>query len=45
VVEDLRAGGATSLRAIADEMNSRGILTHRGGRWHVSMNLLKRLSV
>jgi hypothetical protein len=45
VVEDVRAGGATSLRAIAGEMNARGILTPRGGRWHVStvMNLLKRL--
>ena len=45
VVEDIRAGGATSLRGIAAEMNARGILTRRGGRWHVStvVNLLKRL--
>jgi DNA invertase Pin-like site-specific DNA recombinase len=45
VVEDIRAGGATSLRAIAAEMNGRGILTRRGGRWHVStvMLLLNRL--
>ncbi len=45
VVEDIRFGGATSLRAIAGEMNARGILTRRGGCWHVStvMNLLKRL--
>ena len=45
VVEDIRAGGATSLRAIAVEMNARGMLTRRGGRWHVStvMNLLDRL--
>ena len=42
---DIRAGGATSLRAIADELNARGMLTRRGGRWHVSTvtNLLDRL--
>jgi hypothetical protein len=45
VIEDIRAGGATSLRTMADEMNARGILTRRGGRWHVStvLNLLARL--
>ena len=45
VVEDIRAGGAMSLRATAGEMNQRGILTRRGGRWHAStvMNLLRRL--
>ena len=45
VVEDIRAGGATSLGAIADELNARGMLTRRGGRWHKStvMNLLDRL--
>jgi DNA invertase Pin-like site-specific DNA recombinase len=45
VIEDIRVGGATSLRAIAGELNARGILTRRGGRWHVSnvMNLLNRL--
>jgi hypothetical protein len=45
VVEEIRASGATSLRAIAAEMNGRGILTRRGGRWRVStvMNLLQRL--
>ena len=36
MVEDIRAGGATSLRAIAAELNGRGMLTRRGGRWHVS---------
>ena len=47
VVEDIRAGGATSLRAIAAELNVRGMLTRRGGRWHVStvMNLLDRLGL
>ncbi len=31
--------------AIAAELNARGMLTRRGGRWHVSMvtNLLDRL--
>ncbi|WP_347882281.1 recombinase family protein [Jannaschia ovalis] len=34
-----------ALRAIADELNTRGIRTRRGGRWHVSnvSNLLRRL--
>ena len=47
VVEDIRAGGATSLRAIAGELNARGMLTRRGGRWHVSTvtNLLDRLGL
>ncbi len=47
VVADIRAGGATSLRAIAAEMNARGMLTRRGGRWHVStvLNLLDRLEL
>ena len=47
VVEDIRAGGATSLRAIAAQLNSRGMLTRRGGCWHVSTvtNLLDRLEL
>jgi DNA invertase Pin-like site-specific DNA recombinase len=47
VIEDIRASGATSLRAIAGELNVRGMLTRRGGRWHVStvMNLLDRLGL
>jgi DNA invertase Pin-like site-specific DNA recombinase len=47
VVEDIRAGGAMSLRAIAAELNGRGMLTRRGGRWHVStvINLLDRLGL
>ena len=45
VVDDIRGLGRTSLRAIAGELNARGMLTRRGGRWHVStvMNLLDRL--
>jgi hypothetical protein len=47
VVDDIRAAGATSLRAIAAELNGRGMLTRRGGRWHVStvMNLMERLAL
>jgi hypothetical protein len=47
VVADVRAGGATSLRAIAAELTARGMLTRRGGRWHVStvQNLLDRLGL
>ena len=45
VIGDIRAGGALSLRAMAAELNARGMLTRRGGRWHVSTvtNLLDRL--
>ena len=45
MVDDIRACGHTSLGAIADELNARGMLTRRGGRWHKStvMNLLDRL--
>ena len=37
----------TSLRAIAEELNARGMLTRRGGRWHVSTvtDLLERLGL
>ncbi|MFB9151279.1 recombinase family protein [Roseovarius ramblicola] len=45
VTGSLRSAGVTSLRALADELNTRGIRTRRGGRWHVSTvrNLLVRL--
>jgi DNA invertase Pin-like site-specific DNA recombinase len=45
VVKDVRDGGATSLRDMASELNDRGMLTGRGGRWHVStvMNVLARI--
>jgi DNA invertase Pin-like site-specific DNA recombinase len=36
VIADIRASGATSLRAIAGELNARGMMTRRGGRWQVS---------
>ncbi len=44
VVADIRIGGATSLRGMADALTERGILTRRGGQWQVSnvRNLLAR---
>lgn len=44
VVVQIRAEGHVSLPAIAAQLNARGILTRRGGRWHVSTvrNLLAR---
>ncbi|WP_316200796.1 MULTISPECIES: recombinase family protein [unclassified Bradyrhizobium] len=45
VVQDIRNSGATTLSAIAAELNSREMVTPRGGRWHASSvaNLLRRL--
>jgi DNA invertase Pin-like site-specific DNA recombinase len=45
VLEELRERGVTSLRAIALALNERGMLTRRGGQWHVSnvRNLIGRL--
>lgn len=46
VLEDIRAGGATSLAQVAGELNRRHIRTARGGLWHPSTvrNLEVRLS-
>jgi DNA invertase Pin-like site-specific DNA recombinase len=46
VVADIRAEGHLTLRAMAAELNRRGMLTRRGGRWQVSNvgNLLRRLT-
>jgi DNA invertase Pin-like site-specific DNA recombinase len=46
IISDIRASGATSLPAIARELNIRGIVTARGGAWHPSSvrNLLGRLA-
>jgi DNA invertase Pin-like site-specific DNA recombinase len=33
IIEAIRAEGRTSLRAIAAELNARGIVTARGGKW------------
>ena len=45
LLAELRKQGITTLRAIATEMNARGILTRRSGQWHVSTvrNLLARI--
>ncbi|QFT59521.1 hypothetical protein FIU94_11870 [Sulfitobacter sp. THAF37] len=47
VVDALKAEGHTTLRAMAEALNDRGMLTRRGGRWHVSSvrSLLIRLAV
>jgi DNA invertase Pin-like site-specific DNA recombinase len=34
IVDDLRKQGVTSVRAVAEELNAKGILTPRGGSWH-----------
>jgi DNA invertase Pin-like site-specific DNA recombinase len=44
VLEDIRAAGHNSLRAIAAELSARGIRTRRGGTWGVGnvKRLLRR---
>lgn len=44
VIAAIRAERHSTLRSIAAELNSRGMMTRRGGRWHVSKvkNLLER---
>ena len=34
IVDDIRSLGITSVRSVAAELNTRGILTPRGGSWH-----------
>ena len=45
IIEDIQAGGPISIRGIAKELNTRGILTARGGDWHATtvVNLMNRL--
>jgi DNA invertase Pin-like site-specific DNA recombinase len=47
IVEDCRAAGATSTRALAKALNERGIRPARGDVWHASSiaNLLARLGL
>ena len=47
VLAELRQQGITTLRGIAAALSERGMLTRRGGRWHVSnvRNLLARLDL
>lgn len=33
VIAEIRAAGATTLQAVADALNGRGITTARGGQW------------
>lgn len=33
VIEQIRAGGVTSLRGVAAVLNARGVRTARGGHW------------
>lgn len=43
-IRQIQASGASTLRAIADALNARGIQTARGGRWHAATvkNVLAR---
>jgi DNA invertase Pin-like site-specific DNA recombinase len=34
IITEIRRSGATTLRAIAESLNARGVPTPRGGRWH-----------
>jgi DNA invertase Pin-like site-specific DNA recombinase len=45
-VEELRSDGFTTVRALADEMNKRGITTASGSRWHATsvQRLVTRLA-
>ena len=45
VLHEVEAAGHMTLRAIADELNRRQIVTRRGGRWHASnvRNLRQRI--
>jgi DNA invertase Pin-like site-specific DNA recombinase len=45
VLTAIRRGGASTLAEIADALNSRGVRTSAGGRWHRSSvrNLLARV--
>ncbi|MGE0773952.1 MAG: recombinase family protein [Sphingomonadaceae bacterium] len=36
IVQSIRAAGISSLAAIAEALNSRGVSTARGGRWHAA---------
>lgn len=45
LIRELQAQGVKTLRGIAGELNRRGMLTRRGGRWHVSnvQNVIQRI--
>jgi len=45
LVRQLQHEGHTTLRALAEELNARGMRTRRGGQWHVSTvrNVLEQI--
>jgi len=43
IIAEIRKSWATTLRAIADALNARGVPTPRGGRWH-AMSVRKALA-
>jgi hypothetical protein len=47
IIRKLKAAGFVSRRALADELNRRGIATARGGSWHYTtvVRLLTRLGL
>jgi DNA invertase Pin-like site-specific DNA recombinase len=47
IIHQIRASGATSLRAIAAALNARGVATARGGQWNATqvMSVLRRAQV
>ena len=46
VIREIQRAGASTLRAVADALNARGISTARGGRWYAATvrNVLARAS-
>jgi len=36
IIEQVRASGVTSLRGVAEVLNTRGVRTARGGRWQAT---------
>jgi hypothetical protein len=46
IIDSIRAAGITSYFGIAEALNSRGIHTARGGRWHATSvrNIIVRLA-
>ena len=46
IIADIKRAGATSVRAITDELNQQGIAAPRGGQWHPTAvaRLLERLA-
>ena len=44
IIREAQKAGATTLRAIAEALNARGVATARGGQWHAMSvkNMLDR---